>query len=332
MAAVSASRRKIRLIPAGEHLRRVHALVHGRAHVRWSHVAVAVYIGLNVGLLLAWDIVGDHTADWALWSALPGALFSDHLYDLSTYIPYAWSPVMAPVMALVGLIGPVPWALVHIATLLLLRDWRLIGLLLVSLGFWTNVVGGNTFTFVIVAGVLALRGSRGWSLVYLALLFLMPRPVQVPLALLLVWRYPEIRVPAAGLFVVHAVAVGATGYAVDWLQAMASLGVPPWSVGPSHWLGLSWLAIGAPLGLILLWRGHPGWAGLAWSTYWVPAYLLMPLVASVRPPALASASRWDVVRVAMKDLVRRLEHQRPVPNLVPVEVDSPPEVGLARRI
>jgi hypothetical protein len=207
--------------------------------------------------------------------------------------------VLAPVIALVGVIGPLPWAIVHLGALALLRDWRLILLVLVSLGFWTNVAGGNTFTFVFVAGVLALRGSRRWALVYVALLFLMPRPVQLPLALVLLWRQPEIRLPAAGLFVLHAIAVLLTGYAADWIATLAALDVPSWSMGPSYWLGLWWLAIGIPLGLVLLWRGHPGWAGLAWSSYWVPAYFLMPLIEDHRRLA-APATLAEPASVAMQ--------------------------------
>jgi len=247
-----------------------------RRWLRW--IALAFYVGINLATVFAWDLIGSHRADWNTWTAVRSGIASGTLYELPTEIPYAWSPALAPVIAVVGLIGPLPWAIVHLAALALLRDWRLIALVLVSLGFWTNVAGGNTFTFVFVAGVLALRGSRRWALVYLALLFLMPRPVQLPLALVLLWRQPEVRVPAAGLFVLHAIAVLLTGYAGEWIATLASLDVPSWSMGPSYWLGLWWLAIGIPLGLVLLWRGHPGWAGLAWSSYWVPAYFLMPLV------------------------------------------------------
>ena len=258
-------------------------------HLSWRWVGLALYIGVNVGLLLAWDVVASHQADWILWRALPERLASGMLYHSETGLPFLWSPVLAPVIAGVGIIGPLPWAIVHLGALALLRDWRLIALVLVSLGFWTNVAGGNTFTFVFVAGVLALRGSQRWALVYLALLFLMPRPVQLPLALVLLWRLPEIRLPAAGLFVLHAIAVLLTGYAPDWIATLASLDVPSWSMGPSYWLGLWWLAIGIPLGLVLLWRGHPGWAGLAWSSYWVPAYFLMPLVEDHRRLAAPAA-------------------------------------------
>ena len=247
-----------------------------RASTLRGSVVVVVYAAVNIGLLLSWDIVGSHQADWTLWEGIGTSLTSGTLYTADG-LPYLWSPLLAPVMALVGIVGLVPWAVVHVATLALLRDWRLIGLLLVSLGFWTNVVGGNTFTFVVVAAILALRGSRGWAMVYLALLFLMPRPVQVPIGLLLLWRMPEIRLPTLAVFVAHAAAVLATGYADDWLQVMVSLGVPVWSVGPSYWLGLSWLVIGVPLGLVLLWRGHPGWAGLAWTSYWLPHYFLIPM-------------------------------------------------------
>ena len=84
-------------------------------------------------------------------------------------IGFVWSPVAAWLMAGAALLGYWAWAALHVASVLLLRRPLLIGLALVSYGFWFDVAQGNTVTFVFVTGALALRGSRG-SLAYLALL------------------------------------------------------------------------------------------------------------------------------------------------------------------
>jgi hypothetical protein len=244
------------------------------------HFGLALYFGLNVGLILAWGptMLATHRPDWEMWQAVWDGLRTGNLYDLGTEIPFAWSPVIAPLMAAVAALGFIPWTVINLAALALLRDWRLAAVLVLSLGFWTNVAGGNTFLFVVIAGVRAYRGSLNWAIVFFILFLVAPRPIQAPLAAWLVWRMPALRLPALGLFLAHALIVVATGYALPWIETMVSLGVPTWSMGPSFWLGFWWLAIGIPLGLVLLWQGRPGWAGLAVSSYWVPAYFLMPIV------------------------------------------------------
>lgn len=244
---------------------------------RWRLIGLAAYVGINVGLILSWDLVETHGRDWQVWRTLPDALLGGTIYHLGTELPFILSPVMAPVMAFVGIIGLLPWTALNVLVLLLLRSPLLIGLVLASVGFWTSVAGGNTFAFVFVAAVLAIRGSRGWAIAYMCLLILMPRPVQLPLGIWLLWTMPAIRAPSFVLFVTHTVVVLLSGYGGDWLGAMVAVADAPWSIGPSHWMGLAWLAIGLPLGAILLLRGHPGWAGLAVSSYWVPHYFLMPV-------------------------------------------------------
>jgi hypothetical protein len=100
-----------------------------------------------------------------------------------------------------------------------------------------QLAGGNTMIFVVVAGVLAFRGSRPAAVVYLALLFLMPRPLQVPLAVWLIWKMPEIRWPALIVFVVHAAVVLASGMAGDWFANMAGHVSPLGNYGPSELIG-----------------------------------------------------------------------------------------------
>ncbi|MDQ3690368.1 MAG: hypothetical protein M3406_10105 [Chloroflexota bacterium] len=139
----------------------------------------------------------------------------------------------------------------------MLRDGRLISLTLLSWPFWHDVAEGNTMTFVLVAGVLALRGGRGAALVYIALYLLMPRPVQAPLAIWLLWQDPSIRLPALAILIFNALAVAASGYAAEWVAAMTEYGiggaaVQVHSIGPPRWLGSAWLLIGVPAGLWLV--------------------------------------------------------------------------------
>ena len=227
--------------------------------------------------MLTWDFIDGHVRDWDTWRALPAALAEGNLYALETELPYPYSPLFAPVMAGIGMIGLIPWAAISCAALMLLRDWRIIVLVLVSVGFWTNVAGGNAFTFVLVSAALALAGSHRAAIVFLVLTMLMPRPLQLPIAAVLIWRMPDIRLPVAAIFVVHGAGVLLTGYADDWIGAVVAQTFPTWNLGPSRWMGWLWLPVGAVLGVLLWWRRRPGWAGLAFSSYWVPHYLLMPL-------------------------------------------------------
>lgn len=130
-----------------------------------------------------------------------------------------------------------------------------------------------------VAGVLACRGSRPAAVVYLALTLLMPRPVQLPLALWLLWSMPAIRWSFAGMFAIHTAIVLASGYAFDWMAGMADHASPAGgNYGPTALVGLSWLVVGVPLSAWLGWRRKFGLAGLAISPYWLPEYLMMGLI------------------------------------------------------
>src|SRR5687768_8479051 len=92
------------------------------------------------------------------------------------------------------------WFGLHLAVVPLLPDWRLIALTLVSLAYWIDAVLGNSIVFSFVAGAVALGGSRWGSLAYLALFVLIPRPVQAPLALFILWRKPDMRIPFGIMF------------------------------------------------------------------------------------------------------------------------------------
>jgi len=238
-------------------------------------VLAAIYIAVNAVLVYFSIELGPDAPDWQLWSALPAALASGSVYDIEHgSIWFAWSPIMAPIMAAIALVGYWPWVAAHAVSVLALRDWRLIVLTLTSWAFWFDTAQGNTLTFCFVAGVLALRGHRSATFGYLAMTLLMPRPLMLPLAAWLLWQRREIRLPFVGLFVGHAVIVAASGDGQAWAESMLTYGGQPWTLGPTALLGAWWLVAGVPLAGLLTLRGHLGWAGLAVSPYVLPQYLL----------------------------------------------------------
>lgn len=265
---------------------------------RWLALTLVACL---IGLLNAWllfytvPVYTDHFGalmplpmDWAIWTGIGEAYRSGTLYTFSE-IPYNWSPLLAPVMAVVPLIGFWTWAALHGLALLLLRNWPIIGLVLVSAPFWSDVAGANAFTFVFVTGFLAIRGSRWAALAYLALCLLMPRPVALPLALWLLWHRPELRAPFAAMFTVNVIGVLATGYAADWAATTLPYAAAPMSdIGPTAVFGLAWMVIGVPLAAWLTWKGQVGWAGLAITPFVLTNYLIMPLIS-------ATPARWSRV-------------------------------------
>ena len=239
----------------------------------WRRIGIAVYLGINLGLIAyqPWNV--GFIRDWDLWRAI--ALGGDLYRETGAELAYVWSPLMAPVVA--GVVAfPAAWFIAHIAAVLLVRDWVFIGLMFCSWGFWADVAGGNTFTFAVVSGILAWRGNRHAALVYLALSFLMPRPVQLPLAFLLLWRMPEIRLPSLVIFSAHALVV--SPYAVDWITRMVEYArTTPADLSPRFFIGAIWIPIAAAIAIWFTIRQKPGLAGLFASAYWLPQYFLMPL-------------------------------------------------------
>lgn len=248
--------------------------------IPWKFVLLASYVGVNLVLIPTKVVLGpDVPVDWDIFRRLPAAIGIGTVYDLGTEVPFTWSPVAAWIMAGVSLVGYWPWVVAHVAAaLLLFRTPLLMGLVLVSYSFWFDVAQGNTVSLAFIAGVLALQGSRPASLVYLGMLLLMPRPLMVPLAIWLLWHDRSLWRPFAALFLVHAVLVLGSGYAVPWLEAMFTYDLAPGiTIGPTAWLGRWWLLAGIPLAAWLTWRGHIGWASLAVTPYITPQYPLVVL-------------------------------------------------------
>src|SRR5207248_2786593 len=117
------------------------------------------------------------------------------------------------------------------------------------------------------------------------LLMLIPRPLAVPVAAWLLWKRPELRVPAAALAALVVLATLATGAAGPWIGALvraeADVG-HELNFGPSALIGPVWIPIGLALAAVLVTMGRLGWASLAASPYVLPYYLLFGLLEFVR--------------------------------------------------
>ena len=234
-------------------------------------LAFLVFGALNLGVSLAFTLPGPDNDDWRLWEKLPEAIASGTIYATDP-LPFAWSVPAAYLMAGVTMIGYWPlFALHYLALLLLRRTPLLMGLAAVSWPVWIDASEGNTLTFTFVAGLLALRGSRPAAVVYLALCVLIPRPVQFPLAVWLLWKMPELRLPAIAMGA--AVLAASFGQIEAWMGALREY-TAPFNAGPTHFVGAWWFIVGIPLAAWLTWRGRVGWAGLAISPYIMPYYFL----------------------------------------------------------
>jgi hypothetical protein len=237
-------------------------------------------VALNL-VLLAHPLTGLLLAmphDWVVFAELPGRLDEGTLYGRGPLYIWVWTPAAAWIMATVFVpLGYPLWLGLHLASVAALRQWRLIALTVVSIPFWVDSIMGHMMVFVLVAGAMALRGSRIGSIAYVVLTVLAPRPLQVPLLIWLLWNRPELRIPfvvASLTVVVHAVA---SGYAVEWLTMATSFSASTnaGNLGPSALFGTGWMVVGVPLSAWLTLRGRVGLAGLALSPYVLMQYWLV---------------------------------------------------------
>ena len=248
--------------------------------IPWKFVLLASYVGVNLVLIPTKIVLGpDVGVDWHQFSRLPQAIVEGTIYEIeSPAVRFVWSPVAAWLMAGVALLGYWAWAALHLVAVFMLRRPLLIVLVLVSYAFWFDVAQGNIATFVLIAGALAMAGSRGASLAYLGLLVLVPRPLMAPIAVWLLWKDRSLWRPFAAIFVIHAALVLGSGDAWTWLASLREYELAPGiTLGPTALLGRWWLLAGIPIGAWLAWRGHFGWASLAVSPYVTPQYLLFIL-------------------------------------------------------
>ena len=241
----------------------------------------ALVVAIGAVALIRWP------HDWGVFEQLQQRLADGSLYVHEPGYNFVWSPAAAWILAYGAVpLGFYAWFVLHAVSLALLRDRLLITLAVCSLPLWIDAGLGNTVAFAFVAGVLALRGSRLGELAFLAFFVLIPRPVTLPLALWLLWRQPRTRLPFAAIAAVVVLTAIASGHALDWLGAVASLTAEHASgaanAGPTRLLGMWWMLVGVPLAIWLAAHRRFGLAGLAITPYLFPQYLLVAL--------------WDVVK------------------------------------
>lgn len=199
---------------------------------------------------------------------------------------WRYSPVailtFGPGIAL-GLTG---WTLLHLSAVALIRPLKLAALFMLSWPFWVDVVSGNTVTFVATAGILAMRGSRIGVYSYWWLTMIMPRPFQLPLALYLVWRRPDLWRGLTVMIIVNVALVLVLGHWAEWVGYLVARGAEDtdaiFNIHPAADWGAVWLIVGIPLAALLSWRGWPGIGGVIVFPSLLPQYLLIAFVTPSR--------------------------------------------------
>jgi hypothetical protein len=190
---------------------------------------------------------------------------------------FRWHPLAAWFFYLVGFGGPWVWRAAQLASLALLRDWRLIALALTSWPLWDAMFAANATLLVVTVGFAALSGSRWVSIIYLTMCALIPRPWMAPTALWLIWKRPDLRWPAVVIAMLGVGSAVAMGWADEWVGVLLTTGTElanPNNWSPTRIFGLAWLIVGLPLGAWLTWKGRIGLAGLVIAPYAFTHYYL----------------------------------------------------------
>ena len=251
---------------------------------RWRRpllLGLAVLNFVLIARLLSWpDWHG--SGDWWLWARLPGENpYGTFLGPNGIANPYRYSPVAAWLIGPVALaVGQVGFAVLHFVALLALP--RKLGIIVaLSFPFWFDLLWGNVFTLVFVAAWWAMKGNRWGTVAFLVLTLLMPRPVQIPLALWLLWREPWVRLPFVAIVLGHGAVVFLSGLGPEWIARLLESGgnemAMAYNLGPTRLFGYWWFVVGVPLG-VYLFRRHPHLAGLAVSPYLLGQYWMMAMV------------------------------------------------------
>jgi hypothetical protein len=199
---------------------------------------------------------------------------------------WRYSPVALLTLGPAIAAGLGAWSVLHLVALLAIRPWRLAVLVGLSWPFWVDVVSGNTVTFVAVAAIAAMAGSRIGAYTYWWLTLIIPRPVQVPLLVFLAWRRPELRRAFLLLTGLNVVLLLLVGQGPEWIDYLLQRGAENtgavFNLHPAADLGAWWLVIGAPASILLTVRGWPGLAGVVLSPSLLAQYLLMAFVPPTR--------------------------------------------------
>ena len=248
----------------------------------WTCVVVLAIANI-VMVVVWWKLLGAGApaGDWIVYQE--GArriLNGEEVYGELVRRGGAWtySPLAAPLFAILAPLGVEGWRVLHIAAALAFPTRLMSALVLLSWPFWFDLVSGNVLTFVALIAAWALRGSRVASLAFLALTLLVPRPFMFPMAIWLLWRDRWMVVPFGIAAVVQLAGIYAWGYLGPWfdgLQFAARDVHSPYNLSPSQFVGGWWLVASVPFGVWLWLRGRPLIAGLAVQPYLLPYYLLM---------------------------------------------------------
>lgn len=227
--------------------------------------------------------------DWWGYQQLPERIAAGTVYEHDVGYWWVWPPITAALFAWVVVpLGYPAWFAVHFAVLPFLRSWWLIVVTLLSLPFWIDTVVGHTTVFVAVAGVAALRGSRWGAVASIALFFLAPRPLQVPLMAWLLWKQPNTRLSFVAIAAVALTTTLASGQTDEMLRAISAIQPQQMALeanlSPTRWVGYTWFIIGVPLGAWLTYKGRVGLAGLVLTPYTLPSYWLVLLWELIRRP------------------------------------------------
>ncbi len=237
----------------------------------------------SIGLVLG----GASAVDWQQYVEASHRFWTGgELYAITGDYAYRYSPLFAALFTALVPLGAIGWRVVHLAAALALPNWPMRMVALASWPFWYDVQTGNVLTFIVLAGAWALRGNRWGTAGFLLLTLLLPRPLMFPVAAWLVWKQPSWRWPFVIGGVVQLGIVAGLGWANGWFGTLVNAttdALLPSNVGPSRVIGQWWLLIGIPLAAWLTVRGRVGWAALAASPYWLPYYLLMPIL-ELAPP------------------------------------------------
>ena len=251
----------------------------------WWPMAVAVAVTTPLTVYW-WSLItaGSVAFDWRIF-VQGGERFwagSPDLYEVNDLYSFRHSPVMAMVMPAVAWIGVIGIRLVTLAAALAMPTWPMRLLTLAAWPFAMDIQHGALITVIVLAAAWALKGSRAASVAFIILALLSPRPLMVPIAAFLLWQQPWLRLPSVALFLVHGLAVLATGYGDEWIAMLLTSGTDgiegPFNLSPSRFIGRLWLPIGVVLAILLTWRGRPGLAAIAISPYLLPHYLLVLLL------------------------------------------------------
>lgn len=233
-----------------------------------------------------WGLIasGSVAFDWRIFVEAGERFWagSPRLYEVNDLYSFRHSPLFAMAMPAISWIGTIGIRVVTVAAALALPTWPMRVLALASWPFVMDLQHGAMLTFVVLLGAWALRGHRWAVMGFVLLSVLSPRPLMLPVAAYLVWRQPWARLPALAIVVAHAVGVGLTGYADDWIAMLSAVGTDgvekAFNLSPSRFIGRWWLLIGVPLAAWLTLRGRVGFAALAISPYLLPHYLLVALL------------------------------------------------------